>query len=287
MTNKVPATGYFAAWWNLPFDEEYSKTVFQWFIIMNVLQFFLFFVVAENHPLPAKLAAKLKKPYDRMVVGHRLVCAYNGFGAFLVALYWVIFIREIECGKKNSLYETILFCNMCAHFIWDSLFMKYKGFLDFGNFLHHFMGTIVYGSGIYFQHNLYLNMMHIVAGDATNAAMHFREILKRFGLRYSLSYYTNEYYYSYTYMFCRGVVIPALFYFYWSCDSTGPFFMCFYPPHVLQNFYYVSQLPKMIRVRKGEEVKLKKAKHTLRWFEGVSAEAAKEAGIGNFEAYKM
>jgi hypothetical protein len=117
---------------------------------MNLVQFILFFIVAENHPLPANLAARLKTPYDRMVVGHRLVCLYNGLGAFLTSAYWVLFIRDIECGKQNSLYETILFCNMSAHLLWDTIFMKYKGFLDFGNFLHHVMGCIVYGSGIYY-----------------------------------------------------------------------------------------------------------------------------------------
>lgn len=146
----APATGLFAAWWNLPYDPEFAKTVWQCILYTNIFQFILFFVIAENHPIPARFAKQLKTPYDRMVVGHRLVCAYNGFGAFLAALYWVVFIRDIECGKKNSLYETILFANMSAHFIWDTIFMQYKGFLDFGNFLHHFMGTISYMSGIYF-----------------------------------------------------------------------------------------------------------------------------------------
>ena len=92
---------------------------------MNVVQFVLFFVIAPNHPLPASLASKLKKPYDRMVVGHRLVCLYNGFGAFLVSAYWLLFIRDIQCGKQNSFIETLLFTNMSAHLLWDTLFMKY------------------------------------------------------------------------------------------------------------------------------------------------------------------
>ena len=124
-------------------------------------------------------------------------------------------------------------------------------------------------------------------GDATNAAMHLREIFKRFGMRYTLSYYMNEYYYCFAYMLCRGLIIPCIFYFYWSCESSGPFFMLFYPPHVLQSWYYVSQLPRMVKFRKSEEVKLKKAKLTLKWFEPISAEAVKEAGVGNYEAYKM
>ena len=89
------ATGYFAGWWNLPYDQEFAKTVWQCVLYTNLLQFFLFFVLAERHPLPSSLAKKLKTPYDRMVVGHRLVCLYNGLGAFLTSAYWVLFIRDI------------------------------------------------------------------------------------------------------------------------------------------------------------------------------------------------
>ena len=94
------AIGLFAGWRNLPYDQEYAKTVLQWFIIMNVVQIILFFVVAENHPLPARFAKELKKPYDRMVVGHRLICLYNGFGAFLATAYWVLFIRGSNAARR-------------------------------------------------------------------------------------------------------------------------------------------------------------------------------------------
>jgi len=65
---------------------------------VNLFQFFLFFVLADRHPLPASLASKLKTDKDRMFVGHRLVCLYNGLGAFLASLYWNLFIRDIQCG---------------------------------------------------------------------------------------------------------------------------------------------------------------------------------------------
>lgn len=283
----MTATGFFAGWWNLPHDPEYSKLAWKWTLIMNFVQFILFFVIAPYHPLPSSLAKKLKKPYDRMVVGHRLVCLYNGFGAFLVSTYWWLFVRDIQCGKQNSLIETILFANMSAHLLWDTLFMKYQGFLDFGNLLHHFMAVVVYNSGLYFQHNMYMNIMHIFFGDMTNAPMHLREIFKRFGMRYTWCYYFNEYFYCAGYMFCRGLVIPILSYVYFTCDSTGPIFLFFYPIHVVQSLYYVSCLPKMWGIRNSERTKLKKAKLTLKWFEPISAEQAKEAGVGSFEAYKM
>ena len=177
---------------------------------------------------------------------------------------------------------------MTAHFLWDTIYLHYKGILDFGNLLHLFMGGLVYGSGLLFQHNLYLGLLHFVPGEATNAAMHLREILKRLGLRYSLSYYANEYYYCYAYMICRGLFIPCVYYFWYSCESTGPIFLVFYPVHIVQSWYYVSQLPKMIRWRNAERDKFKKAKVTLKGFVGVSEGEAKEAGIGaNKEAYKM
>lgn len=36
-TAQAVATGLFAGWRNLPYDQEYAKTVLQWFIIMNVI----------------------------------------------------------------------------------------------------------------------------------------------------------------------------------------------------------------------------------------------------------
>lgn len=117
--------------------------------------------------------------------------------------------------------------------------------------------------------------------------MHLREIYKRIGWRYTWSYYLNEYYYSGAYMLCRGLIIPCVFYFFWNCESTGPIFLGLYLPHVLQNWYYVSKLPKMWKTRDIERIKLKKAKLTLKWFEPISAAEAEKAGVGNFEAYKM
>ena len=130
-------------------------------------------------------------------------------------------------------------------------------------------------------------MLHFVPGESTNAAMHLRELIKRFGMRYTWSFYANEYYYCGAYMICRGIFIPCVYYFWYTCDSSGPFYLIFFPIHVVQSWYYVAKLPKMWRVRDKERSMLKKAKLTLRWFDPISAEAAKEAGIGNFEAYKM
>jgi hypothetical protein len=54
------------------------------------------------------------------------------------------------------------------------------------------------------------------------------------------------------------------------------------------SWYYVSLLPKLIKMRNKELGQFKAAKITLKWFTPTVTDAkAKEIGIGNFEAYKM
>ena len=57
--------------------------------------------------------------------------------------------------------------------------------------------------------------------------------------------------------------------------------------HILQNWFYVSKLPKLVASRNKERAQLRKAKLTLKWFDPISASDAKEAGIRVYEAYKM
>lgn len=57
--------------------------------------------------------------------------------------------------------------------------------------------------------------------------------------------------------------------------------------HIFQNFYYVSKLPKLVAARNKERRQLQEKKLVLKWFEPISAEDAKGAGVRVFEAYKM
>jgi hypothetical protein len=130
----------------------------------------------------------------------------------VVPLYWAFFMADYSCGKVNSDFEIIIFSSVSGHFVADMLFMWYHGFLDFGNFLHHFMGIFVYVQLFYFQHNFNQLVLHLLAAEITNVNMHIREVYRRMGWRYTWLYYVNEYQYSFMYMTIRALVIPALFY---------------------------------------------------------------------------
>jgi len=118
--------------------------------------------------------------------------------------------------------------------------------------------------------------------------MHLREIFKRIGWRYTWAYYWNEYQYCYMYILCRAIWIPGVFYWMYICDTVNPAVLIIYPLHAVMGCYYVSHLPKMIKMRNGELKKIKKAGLKLEWFNPIPIEKIKEHQIdGKFEAYTM
>jgi len=129
--------------WILPRDEEFSKKVITYIIASNIVWFFMFFVVGLNHPLPKAIMDKTKE-YDRLVLRHRLIQVYHGLVAFSMGLYWYIYKNDRTCSKRIDDYELILLVNTSGHFVWDCIFMKYHGFLDTGNLIHHVMGIVSY-----------------------------------------------------------------------------------------------------------------------------------------------
>ena len=121
-------------------------------------------------------------PYDMLVMRHRFVQMYNGAGAWCIALYWYLYDNDRSCSKRNTTIEIVTFCNVGAHFIWDCIFMKWYGFLDFGNLMHHVFGIITYYCTLYQQFNMNFMMLHLLPGEFTNVSMHLREVFKRLGL---------------------------------------------------------------------------------------------------------
>ena len=118
--------------------------------------------------------------------------------------------------------------------------------------------------------------------------MHLREVYKCIGMRYTWAYYFNEYQYCFCYITCRSIWIPICYYWMYTCDTINPAVLIIYPLHCVMSWYYVSLLPKLIKMRNKELGQFKAAKITLKWFTPTVTDAkAKEIGIGNFEAYKM
>ena len=205
-----------------------------------------------------------------------------------MGLYWYIAKNDRSCSKKIDDFELLMLVNTSGHFIWDCIFMKYHGFLDTGNLIHHIMGIVTYYFTAYQQYNHNLLALNILPAEFTNVNMHLREVFKRIGWRYTWAYYWNEYQYCLMYIVCRSIWIPACYYWMYTCDTLNPAALIIYPLHCVMSWYYVSMLPKMIKMRTVELKKIKKAGLKLEWFNPLSEAKVRDNGIDTkFEAYKM
>jgi hypothetical protein len=148
-TIKIPPGGnVFTNWLALPRDPEQATFSFQCSLALFAFWWFMFFVVGNYHYLPKSWKSKMS-PYDMLVMRHRFVQMYNGAGAWCIAVYWYLYDNDRSCTKRNTTLEIVTFCNVAAHFIWDCIFMKWYGFLDFGNLMHHVFGIITYYCTLY------------------------------------------------------------------------------------------------------------------------------------------
>ena len=263
--------GMFHSWLSLPRDEAFAQKAITYNVVANIIWAVLFFGIGYLHPLPESWT-KNAKPYDKLVLRHRLACIYHGIFAWSMAVYWHIFNNDLTCSKKISDYELVMLANTSAHFIWDMVFMKVHGFLDMGNMIHHVMGIVTYYFTAYQQHNHNLLCLNILPAEFSNVNMHLREVYKRIGWRYTWAYYFNEYQYCFTYIFCRSIWIPAAYYWMITCETTNPAVLIIYPMHCVMSWYYVSMLPKMIKERNKELANFKKAGMEVQWFTPLSQE---------------
>jgi len=132
--------------------------------------------------------------------------------------------------------------------------MWHKGFLDAGNFYHHALGVIAYILTGYYQHNYNALSFHLLAAEFSNAAMHGREIIRRMGMRYTKTYYLNDYCYYSEYFLCRFFWIPSIYFFsIYPCATMHPIqTYILYPIHLGMSFFYASHTPGLMRQRYQE-----------------------------------
>jgi hypothetical protein len=286
MTAELVDSGRFSAWLTLPREPEWTSKSLTYILAANIAWFLLFFVGSHIHPLPASLTKNMKKE-DLFHIRYRLICCYHGISALFMAFIWHLIDNDRTCSKRITDFELLMLVNTSSHLLWDTIFMKYYDFLDFGNLMHHMIGIIGYNFTVFSQHNFNMLVINLLPGEMTNASMHLRDILRRLGWRYTLTYYANEYYYSFAYMFCRSWWLPSAYYWIYPCITVNPTVFIMYPLHCVQSWYYVSKLPKMVMYRMSEQKKLKDAGLKVEWFKPIAPKKAAEVGIKVFEAYKM
>ena len=198
--------------------------------ILTATWFALFYFAKYYIPLPKD---KIKKPFDAMIVRHRMVSALHGFVALCFSANYMANHMNLTCGKQNTYYETLTLANTFGFLLADFIYMVVMGFLDFGNAMHHALGIVSYTYAFYTQKDLCYLSFHLFPAEVSNIQMNFRELLRKIGLRYSKSYFFNEFNYMGVYLLARMIWIPSIYYFIFNCSESGIVISILYPVHCL------------------------------------------------------
>ncbi|CDW86390.1 transmembrane protein 56 [Stylonychia lemnae] len=245
---------------------------------------FMFFVGCYHHPIPTYYAKRMSQK-DKLIWRFRVINAYHGGLAFIGGVIWYITQLDTSCTRKNNTYELMMLANTSSYLVMDGIFMWTEGFLDGGNLMHHVFGIMGYYAIAYFQHDYTHMALHMVPAEFSNVPMHMREILKRMGMRYTWSYYINDFAYYLTYFMCRGFWIPSVYYFIFTCKSSNPVTLVIYPLHVIMSWYFCSFIPAMAQQRIDEINKINQAQIEIPWIEPANSKKLESIGVTPFEIY--
>lgn len=209
------------------------------------------YVGCYHHPIPASYEKKMTD-FDKLMWRHRVISCYHGGAAVILSLIWHYYCFTTENSRKITDFELFMLSNTGVWLFMDTVFMYTEGFLDLGNLIHHILGFSVYFSLAYCQYDYTPLAIHLLPGELSNIQMNSREIIKRMGLRYTKSYYYNEFAYCITYLFCRVFWIPSIYYLIYNNPTINPVASTLYLGHVTMSWYYCSHIPGLLKQRYDE-----------------------------------
>lgn len=168
-----------------------------------------------------------------MICRHRIISCLHGAIATLFGLYYTTFKLDLTCGKENTYFETFLMAQTSAFLLADFIYMLVNKFLDVGNLAHHMMGIVAYSAVFSGQQDACYFAFHILPGEISNVHMNLREVFRKIGMRYTKTYFHNEFQYLIIYLIARMLWIPSIYYFIITCPTTGLVVSIIYPIHCL------------------------------------------------------
>lgn len=78
------------------YDTELQNFALKWATTNTIIWFVLFYAAKWYIPLPKD---KIKKPFDAMIVRHRIVSAVHGAVALVLSGNYILNHLNLECGK--------------------------------------------------------------------------------------------------------------------------------------------------------------------------------------------
>lgn len=171
-------------------------------------------------PLPFKpnhLKITLK---DELDVKNRIVSFCHGL-ILLVFSSYTYYRMPGSCGDVNTDYDKRLIYVAVGYFLYDFLAMAYYGLLDWTMTIHHWICII--GMSVPLRTNTGANfiVMGMFVAECSNPAMHLRQIVKHYGLRYTKLYESMEVSFLLLYIFGRYINGSSLVWLTCRCSSMS------------------------------------------------------------------
>merc|ERR1719263_1804788 len=184
---------------------------------------FLFWTAVYNVilllPMPFKPAHKELNRLDYLDVKNRYVSFLHGLTLLFGSTYTYYFMPG-SCGDPNTDYDKNLIYTAVGYFLYDFFAMAYYGLLDKTMTIHHWVCIIGMSQPLTTDMSANFVVMGMFVAECSNPAMHLRNIIKHYGLRYTKAYESMEISFLLLYIFGRYINGTSLVWLTCRCPSN-------------------------------------------------------------------
>lgn len=255
-----------------------------WTVLYNILMYVplpQYKAMKDKDGKPVKLSKK-----EILDIQNRMVSFIHGSACCVLSFIDVTFVG-IPYGSPNTQFQNFTLTLSLGYFLYDTLAMTYYKLLDAPMCFHHSIVCL----GIYLSLCFDASAAEILGGlfisEVSNPVMHFRLIIKSFGLRHTKMYEASEYTYIFLYIYYR--LFKGIFVVYNTVTTPvgHPVVKAIAIGVAIQSYFYVYRMVniltsrmKEMREREREGVKLNWTTHNPK-VEKLSyyARGAKKDGI--------
>merc|ERR1719263_545337 len=204
---------------------------------------FLFWTAVYNVilllPMPFKPAHKELNRLDYLDVKNRYISLLHGLTLLFGSIYTYYF-NPGSCGDANTQYDKNMIYCAVGYFLYDFFAMAYYGLLDWTMTIHHWICIIGMSYPLTYGMSANYVVMGMFVAECSNPAMHIRQILRHYGLRYTKSYESMEITFLLLYVFGRILNGTSLVWLTCRCHHNGSFTKLASVGLLLQSYNFVS-----------------------------------------------
>ena len=242
---------------------------------MQIFGFLIFWTLLYNIlmliPLPKFKAIKSSddKPIEItrleiLDVQNRMVSIIHGLICCGLSFIDITFVNN-PYGSPNTTLQNLTLWMSLGYFLYDSLAMIYYGLMDRAMGFHHFIVWFGFYLSLWFNASGPEILAGIFISEVSNPVMHFRLVIRSFGLRHTKIYEGCEVAYIILYTYNRLFKGIFIVYNTVACPVGHPIVKIVAIGLAIQSYFYVYRMVKILTTRYKEIKERKKAGVSLFW----------------------